>query len=596
MLISMAILGSFVAIACGMTKRSCCWHAWLNSWCSCTCCGACVKCCCCCCASAPTLKEKDADKATVAVGSSQPDWVLRTFSWVRPIGPAGSELVIFQRQLGLLLWKSFLEKSRQKKAVGLYFGIPMLILLVCLLTYGSFNSWASSGTIELFVVPFGFVVALQLPTVSLVSEKSARLKESMRMMGMREAPYWASYFVADGVFMGGLLSLVLTTTACFMKLFWNLGASNHEGGLAPFVEFAGMFWFLWCYCLALTALAFLLSTVVDAPQTAGQMALFSIIAGVVTFLIFLFSPALLDSALGTAAKQATWCLFPPMALQVGLYANSYFACQGHRIGREFVSLSTISGMLLLDVVLYSLLAWYLAQVLPSEYGVQQPPWFLFLPSYWRGTDPVTPGAATGGGGVAGSANPLLAPLTFDGTSDADRDGCPTEEVDRALAPPTVEVRGLRKTFNLLSMNPFKAVDGLSFDLYEGQIFSLLGHNGAGKTTTINCLTGLFPPDGASGATTVCGHDIATDMVGARKALGVCPQHDVLFEHLTAREHVVFAALMKGVASRCAAAEEADVLLKQFHLHERAHHVGSELSGGMKVNAHAQMSRNNTRPP
>jgi ABC-type multidrug transport system ATPase subunit len=95
--------------------------------------------------------------------------------------------------------------------------------------------------------------------------------------------------------------------------------------------------------------------------------------------------------------------------------------------------------------------------------------------------------------------------------------------------------------------------------------------GAGKTTLINMLTGLFAPDSSSGDSTVYGRSIRTDMSGARKyglggvlivsqhargqtvvlsrQLGVCPQHDVLFEHLTARETIVFFALMKGAPAR-----------------------------------------------
>jgi hypothetical protein len=148
-----------------------------------------------------------------------------------------------------------------------------------------------------------------------------------------------------------------------------MGASNNgdDAALASFGDFVGFFWFLWTYCLALTSLAFLISTLVDTPQTAGQASFFTLIAGVVIFLVFIFSPTLLDSALGTVAKQTAWCLFPPMALQIGLYANSYIACQLHRSGdNDFVTLGDVSGMLVLDVVLFTFLAWYLGQVMKSS--------------------------------------------------------------------------------------------------------------------------------------------------------------------------------------------------------------------------------------
>lgn len=64
-------------------------------------------------------------------------------------------------------------------------------------------------------------------------------------------------------------------------------------------------------------------------------------------------------------------------------------------------------------------------------------------------------------------------------------------------------------------------------MYENEIFALLGHNGAGKSTTISMLTGLIQP--SSGSTEIYGLDLFNDMVEARKFMGVCPQHDILFD-------------------------------------------------------------------
>ncbi len=74
--------------------------------------------------------------------------------------------------------------------------------------------------------------------------------------------------------------------------------------------------------------------------------------------------------------------------------------------------------------------------------------------------------------------------------------------------------------------------------------SLLGHNGAGKSTTMSVLTGLFPP--TKGTAVVYGSDIRTDINGVRKGLGICPQHNVLFDHLTVEEHMWFYAQLKGM--------------------------------------------------
>ena len=67
----------------------------------------------------------------------------------------------------------------------------------------------------------------------------------------------------------------------------------------------------------------------------------------------------------------------------------------------------------------------------------------------------------------------------------------------------------------------RALDGVSFDIEQGEFFGLLGPNGAGKTTLISILAGLTRA--SSGRVTVMGHDVVADYAAARKALGIVPQ-------------------------------------------------------------------------
>ena len=84
---------------------------------------------------------------------------------------------------------------------------------------------------------------------------------------------------------------------------------------------------------------------------------------------------------------------------------------------------------------------------------------------------------------------------------ADAEAVPSEAVNESLlGEPTVRLAGLQKTFGSQV-----AVNNLSFNMYENQIFALLGHNGAGKTTTISMLVGLTPPDySATGGASIYG--------------------------------------------------------------------------------------------
>ena len=128
----------------------------------------------------------------------------------------------------------------------------------------------------------------------------------------------------------------------------------------------------------------------------------------------------------------------------------------------------------------------------------------------------------------------------------DQNSANIEAPSADLAPlAKVKVRGLRKEFPNLNpaAPPIVAVNNVSLDMYEGQIFALLGHNGAGKTTIINILTGMYPSSG--GNADIYGHSLQTDLSEIRQSLGVCPQHNILFDVLTVREHLVLFAMLKG---------------------------------------------------
>ncbi|XP_008049206.2 ATP-binding cassette sub-family A member 2-like, partial [Carlito syrichta] len=123
-----------------------------------------------------------------------------------------------------------------------------------------------------------------------------------------------------------------------------------------------------------------------------------------------------------------------------------------------------------------------------------------------------------------------------------------------------------------------ALNKLSLNLYENQVVSFLGHNGAGKTTTMSILTGLFPP--TSGSATIYGHDIRTEMDAIRKNLGMCPQHNVLFDRLTVEEHLWFYSRLKSMAQE-EIRRETDKMIEDLELSNKRHSLVQTLSGGMK---------------
>ena len=139
--------------------------------------------------------------------------------------------------------------------------------------------------------------------------------------------------------------------------------------------------------------------------------------------------------------------------------------------------------------------------------------------------------------------------------------------------PAIEVLNLQKSFG-----ENHAVQGISFEVQQGEIFSLLGPNGAGKTTTISMLSCLLRPN--DGDARIMGHSIRTDGMGVKSVLGVVPQEIALYEDLTARENLNFWGKMYGLRGSTLKTRVAEVL-DVIGLADRANERVGKYSGGMK---------------
>jgi len=125
---------------------------------------------------------------------------------------------------------------------------------------------------------------------------------------------------------------------------------------------------------------------------------------------------------------------------------------------------------------------------------------------------------------------------------------------------------------------FTAVDGISFDVPEGEFFGLLGPNGAGKTTTINSIVGLSKI--TAGSIELFGLDVTTDWRAARRLVGLSPQEYNFDRYLSIRDILIYQAGYYGLHGK-AVRKRADELLERFGLTSKAKQLYTRLSGGMK---------------
>ncbi|MBR2254240.1 MAG: ABC transporter ATP-binding protein [Candidatus Methanomethylophilaceae archaeon] len=149
-------------------------------------------------------------------------------------------------------------------------------------------------------------------------------------------------------------------------------------------------------------------------------------------------------------------------------------------------------------------------------------------------------------------------------------------VGRIEDDPVVKVEDLSVRFG-----DFTAVDGVSFEVYRGEIFGFLGPNGAGKTTTIRTITTIQKPSG--GKVLIDGHDISDDFIEARKRIGIAQQHISLDVELTVRQNLIHHAMLHKIPKK-----DMERIIKEkselLELGDYMDRKAEKLSGGWKRKA------------
>ncbi|XP_004627914.1 ATP-binding cassette sub-family A member 3 [Octodon degus] len=390
---------------------------------------------------------------------------------------------------------------------------------------------------------------------AVVQEKERKLKEYMRMMGLSNWLHWSAWFL--------VFFLLLLITVSFMTVLLCVKVKNDMAVLAR-SDPSLVLVFLLCFAVSSISFSFMVSTFFSKANMAAAVGGFLYFF---TYIPYFFVAPHYNWM--TLNQKLVSCLLSNVAMAMGAQLIGKFEAKGMGIQwknllspvnvDEDFCFGQVLGMLLLDSVLYGLVTWYVEAVFPGQFGVPQPWYFFLLPSYWCGN-----------------------PRMVMGKEEEDCDPEKALRTEYFEAEPEdlvagIKIKHLSKVFQVGNKEK-AAVRDLSLNLYEGQITVLLGHNGAGKTTTLSMLTGLFPP--TSGRAYIGGYEISQDMVQIRKSLGLCPQHDVLFDNLTVAEHLCFYAQLKGL-SRQKCPEEVKQMLYILNLEDKRNSLSKFLSGGMK---------------
>ncbi|KAB0796441.1 hypothetical protein PPYR_10502 [Photinus pyralis] len=399
------------------------------------------------------------------------------------------------------------------------------------------------------IIMLSFVYTCISTVKIITTEKEKQLKEAMKIMGLPNWLHWTAWFVKTFFIMlvTVILMVILMTAKWYPGRNYTVFSQSN-----PLVIFVFLLFFI---CATIT-FCFAISVFFSRANTAAT------IAGMAWFLSYFPYTFLADRyARMTLTEKLITCLCSNSAMAYGFQLVIMFegvgeGLQWHNIWKtstpdDNLTLGYLMLMLSVDCVLYLLIALYVEAVFPGEYGVPKPWYFFVTRSFWCG-----PRA----------------------TKVEDFRKTPLESSFYEKEPTHlrvgIKIERLRKEYKQKRV----AVRDLSLNMYRDQITVLLGHNGAGKTTTMSMLTGMIPP--TRGTAFVDGHDITKDMTSVRSSLGLCPQHNILFDELTVEEHIYFYTRLKGM-DKSEIKAEIEKYVEMLELQPKKHARSDTLSGGMK---------------
>merc|ERR1712054_42639 len=369
------------------------------------------------------------------------------------------------------------------------------------------------------MIPIWFMVE------AIMYEKDRKLRTIIVMQGMRLPVYWGTtYAIEYGKYLVQMACIVIAGLIVDLQY-----VTLNDFGVVFF------FMFMWGHvCFAFSACI---------------SSLFSnaAVASTVTFLVILCSYATstaVESLVQIDApfeSLAMFMLWPPYVVARWTLIFSFAGGTGTPVTSDNWSTTWIGhlpatmGIMVLHSFVWILLAWFFENS-KGEKGfsfiISNEWWSAYYTNYFGRKEKV---ALTDEGLKKFDVVPA-------GEKDSFKRGEDTQKEHEAVLI-TEEDRIIRVVNLHKRFGKFTAVKSLSFGVKKHECFGLLGHNGAGKTTTINMLTGLLNPD--SGNAYVGTDNILTDLAVIYGRMGVCPQHDILWDTMTGREHLEFYARLKG---------------------------------------------------
>ncbi|CAO1386925.1 unnamed protein product [Diamesa serratosioi] len=386
-------------------------------------------------------------------------------------------------------------------------------------------------------------------------ERETLMKETMKIMGLSSTLHWSAWFTKCFIFLGisfTAMTVLLTTSIMSDN---KLAMFQYSNPLIVWLFFA-------IYSSSLITFCFLLSLIFKKSNTATNV-------GTLALLVTYLPYGYLSDKFYTFSYWLKFiiCMLPNsgMGNSIALMLNMESNETGVTFSNIFIrgsdfkfSFGEMMLAMIIGIVVNLLLIIYIEKVFPGEIGIPEKWYFPVIPclKYFQKK------------------------LGYDSLMNSIEVEQDTNETNKNFEEEPKQLKAGLKIKNLTKQFDKKTVvNNLNLNMFEDQITVLLGHNGAGKTTTMSMLTGMFPP--TAGTAYIDGKDIRYDIDEIRSSLGLCPQHNVLFNELTVKEHFIFFSRLKGINNTNAINAEINKYVNLLELAPKLNAQSQTLSGGMK---------------
>uniref|UniRef100_A0A8C5ZGA8 ATP-binding cassette sub-family A member 6-like n=1 Tax=Marmota marmota marmota TaxID=9994 RepID=A0A8C5ZGA8_MARMA len=379
-----------------------------------------------------------------------------------------------------------------------------------------------------------------------VTKERKKSKELMKMMGLHDSAFWLSWGLMYTAFIL-VLSIVITIIITSTQVILMTG-------------FMVIFTLLFLYGLSLLALSFLMSVLLQkAVLTNLFVFLLTLFWGFVGFTAFYKQ----------LPPSVQWILSicSPFAFRVGMTQILHLDYNLNGVvfpdpsEKSYTMLATFS-VLAFDGLIYLMLALYFDKILPHGNEHRYSPLFFLSSSSCfrhRRTDNTV--------------------IEKDLDPEHPSDGYFEPIASEFQGKEAIRIRNVKKEYKTKS-GQVKALKGMLFDIYEGQITAILGHSGAGKSSLLNILNGLSVP--TEGSVTIYNKNLSEmqDLEEIRKITGVCPQNNVQIDMLTVKENLSLFAKIKGIRPQEVEQEVQQILL-ELDMQNIQDNLAIHLSDGQK---------------